>query len=76
MESHWVQKIIKEKQYIDKFVARNKKYSPRHYRFQQDGHKFKFLDFLFPFWDKILFHKRMGVTIGSEVVSQNQSPFK
>ena len=73
MESSWVQKIIKEKQY-DKFVARKKKYSPRHYRFQQDGHKF--LDFLFPFLDKILFHKRMGVTKGSEVVSQNQSPFK
>ena len=59
---------------VDKFVARKKKYSPRHYRFQQDGHKF--LDFLFPFLDKILFHKRMGVTKGSEVASQNQSPFK
>ena len=43
---------------VDKFVARKKKYSPRHYRFQQDGHKF--LDFLFSFFGQDTFSQKNG----------------
>ena len=59
---------------VDKFVARKKNTHLDTIDFNKMV--INFLIFFFPFLDKILFHKRMGVTKGSEVVSQNQSPFK